>query len=80
MDEGEKKKEEGKSSSERQAAKKASISANPCLQVRGRGERMGQQQRGPESLKHIQSRGSKGSWPCRDPGRSQGGLAQRHQH
>lgn len=70
MDEGEK---EGKSSSERQAAKKPAY--KPTLVYRSvGGERMGQQQQGLKSLKHIQSKGSKGSRPCRDPGCSQGGA------
>lgn len=57
MDEGEKKKKRRKKQQWEAGSKKASISANPRLQVCGMGEQMGQQQQGLESLKHIQSGG-----------------------
>lgn len=56
MDEGEKKKKEGKSSSERQAAKKPAY--KPTLVYRSvGGQQMGQQQQGLGSLQHTQSKG-----------------------
>lgn len=61
-------------------SKKASISANPRLQVCGMGSGWDNSSRDLRVRSTYRARESKGSWQCRDPGCSRVGLLQRHQH
>lgn len=69
MDEGEKKKKKRKEKAAvRGRQQKSQHISQPSPTGPWDGEQMGQQQQGLESLKHIQSRESRGSRRCGDPG------------